>query len=569
MTKKVKNSRLNIFDIVLALLIIAIPVLVSFQGYDLDDTGTHIFNALHLFDPEVQTTSQIFYSNLITYVFYRIFGGFGLVSVFMLNAAVYIVSAFLSVNILKDVMPRTYALAGSLVSVAVEMKFIHVVSYNTYTVLFFVICCLFLYKGMTDKKHSGLNFLLCGIFGGLGVFVRLPNLLIILLGAAFIYWAVVNAMKLSEFATKVLIYLLGFAAAVGFSVLLIVSLNKAFDANIMLLGVSSSMNRGVSYSFSELLGVYISTAFEALSGVWYILLPIFFTVCGMLCGRIKNKLVSTVLYIACFGATVGFSVKFMLDGVPRNLFPVSCWIALLLTFVLSNTKKRYDPKLAALSIMAVVISVVTFAGSNTGISHANLCLNLALPIAIYEVSVLLKAVEVDAAGRVLRKTLALMLSVVFVYNYIYFSTTYFEPTDRAEIAYSVDSPKLKGLYTSKFKSEYAKTVIEKVAPLDNKYMIVYPGYDLFYYLTDKKPYTGECGIFFKSYSIERLKSDMENNRDKELPIVLFSKAEPYSVTGEGRSARDEKWQVISDFMNENSYTVYYSDEYTEIYVPTE
>lgn len=567
MEKSFRRAKWRAVDYFLAAAIVIIPVLMTFQGYDLDDTGTHIYSAMQLFNPEVQTTSQAFYSNLITFIFYKIFSRFGLVSVFLLNTFIYILSSFIAVDILKDCMPRTYALAGALVSCIIEMKFIHVVSYNTYTVFFFMICCWLLYYATVKKKN--IYFLFCGIVSGMSVFVRLPNLLICLLFAAFVYWAIVNSMKPIPFIKKTVFYAFGFAVAVVGTVVLIKAINKIFNANILLLGVFSSMDRGVSYSFTELLEIYLTTAFEALGSIWYIFMPIILCVCDMLCSRMKKSFVRPISHIVCCVAEAVFLLIFAVDGVHRNLLPVFCWIVLLITFIVANSQKHFSPKIAMLSLYAVIISVVTFAGSNTGITHANLCLCLAMPLCIWAVSKFLKIFETDLWSKVARRILAIGLCAVFVYNYMWLNTTYFEPTDRSEIIYQVDNQKLKGLYTSRFKAEYAQTATEVLSQLDNKYIIVYPGYDMIYYLSDKLPYTQQTGIFFNSYSKEKLYGDLHSNPDKELPVVFFSKSNPYDNSGTAFFTPDEKQQLIVDFMDEHSYTVYYSDNYMEIYTPTE
>ena len=142
-----QNGKTKSINIVLYCLIFAVPLFLTFFGFDLEDSGTHLYNAITMFDPQSDVGSQTFLSNLIIYIWYRIFGRFGLISTFILNTFSYVLVGIVTVHFLSDIIPKTIALVGTFFSVLMQMKFIHSSSYNTFTVVFLLICCVFFYYG--------------------------------------------------------------------------------------------------------------------------------------------------------------------------------------------------------------------------------------------------------------------------------------------------------------------------------------------------------------------------------------------------------------------------------------
>lgn len=533
------------------------------QGFDLNDTGYHAQNAAHFLDYSAETTTSQFFSRLFDYLFYQVFGFMGLSSLYLLNVCTILFSAFFAYKIVVTLVPKTVALLGILLSVLFAMNFIHIANYNTKTVFLAILCAFFLFNGLTKNKL--VFFLPGGLIAGFSIFFRFPNVMFLLFIAAILYWNIVKHQKASLFFKQTLMFLLGIALAVGASVVIVWCIDLFSPASVSFFSIQSGSTG--SYELLQLLHGYITGILQALANTFPYVLVLACAVSTLFAVKIENAAARRIAYginICVLFASVFYLAKSFDMPALVLVFGILTYIGSV--YFLQD--KTFEPLFALLFIFGILIAAIPCIGSNTKINHAKLGLFVLAPLALSIIYFVYKQLKTkNKAQAYMLKGAATLLLAAFAFNFVILSGAFMEPSNRLQITSSIQSEKMRGIFTSAFRAEFCNTAIRELSKISNPYMILY-GADGIYYLSDKIPYLNRCGINFDSYPKERLQSDLYTQHDKaQLPIVLLPKVDTYSWQRHVIAEKSEKQLIIEEFVRSHDYKIQYEDENMTIYVP--
>lgn len=550
-------------DIFLMIAIILLPVFMAMQGFDLNDTGYHAQNAAHFLDYATETTTSQVFSRLFDYLFYQVFGFMGLSALYLLNVCTILFSAFFAYKMVVTLVPKTVALLGILLSVLSAMNFIHIANYNTKIVFLAILCAFFLFNGLTKNKL--VFFLPGGLIAGFSIFFRFPNVMFLLFIAAILYWNIVKHQKASLFFKQTLMFLLGIALAVGASVVIVWCIDLFSPASVSFFSIQSGSTG--SYELLQLLHGYITGILQALANTFPYVLVLACAVSTLFAVKIENAAARRIAYginICMFLACAFYLAKSFDTQAVVLSFGIITYIGSV--YFLQN--KNLEPLFALLFIFGTLVAAMPCIGSNTKISHAKLGLFVLAPLAFYIIYYIYKQLKLkNKAQMLMLKGGAVLLLAAFAFNLVVLSGAFMEPSNRLQITSSIQSEKMRGIFTSSFRAEFCNTAIRELSEIPNPYMIIY-GADGIHYLTDKIPYLNRCGINFDSYPKEHLQNDLYAQHDKaQLPIVLLPKVDTYSYQRHVITEKSEKQLIIEEFVRTHAYRIQYEDENMTIYVP--
>lgn len=550
-------------DIFLIAAIILLPILMAMQGFDLNDTGYHAQNAAHFLDYATETTTSQIFSRLFDYLFYQVFGFMGLSALYLLNVCTILFSAFFAYKMVVTLVPKTVALLGILLSVLFAMNFIHIANYNTKSVFLAVLCAFFLFTGLTKNKL--VFFLLGGLIAGFSIFFRFPNVMFLLFIVAILYWNIIKRQKASLFFKQTLVFLLGMALAAGAGVVIVWCIDFFSPVSVSFFSIQSGSTG--SYELIQLLHGYITGILQALANTFPYVLVLVCTVSTLFAVKIENAAARRIAYginICMFLACAFYLAKSFDTQAVVLSFGIITYIGSI--YFLQN--KTLEPLFALLFIFGTLIAAMPCIGSNTKISHAKLGLFMLAPLALYIVYFVQKRLKLKSKAQTLmQQGGAALLLAAFAFNLVILSGAFMEPSNRLQLTSSIQSEKMRGIFTSSFRAEFCNTAIRELSEIPNPYMIIY-GADGIHYLTDKIPYLNRCGINFDSYPKERLQNDLYTQNDKaQLPIVLLPKVDTYSYQRHVITEKSEKQLIIEEFVRTHAYRIQYEDENMTIYVP--
>ena len=224
--------------------IIAVPLLQSFRGLDLTDTGFVATNQRFIFtDPaRVSYWFHLWLTNVVGGVIDLLFGGAGLLPMKLAAAVIFWGTAAAAFKLFKAAMPRELLWVG----VAVSMVFgfadkINIVHYNNLSTLFMALGAWLIVDGCISRRR-GLLFA-AGFVLGLSILARVPNglALALILIPLIVDLAAANAShRIRPDGKGVLLYAAGAAAAlaVGLSVMAALGHLHLYLASLRDLGAS-------------------------------------------------------------------------------------------------------------------------------------------------------------------------------------------------------------------------------------------------------------------------------------------------------------------------------------------
>ncbi|HHX37909.1 MAG TPA: hypothetical protein GX717_08015, partial [Clostridiaceae bacterium] len=136
----------------LILAIIAYPLTTMFLGLDLGDTGYHVYAYVNVFNTPDKINYTSIFSTLIGHVWYRLFGGFGLLSFNILEVILELSMAYLAFQTLKNVIGRITTLTGLLVAMLAMKTYLKVFNYHQLNVWFLLIMMILQYHAIFTNK---------------------------------------------------------------------------------------------------------------------------------------------------------------------------------------------------------------------------------------------------------------------------------------------------------------------------------------------------------------------------------------------------------------------------------
>lgn len=585
-------------NIIIAGLIILWPLVWSFLGIDMADTGSYMY---YYSNPDSGSVSLLtYFSTLIGSLWYQLYPSMGLWWMQFLEVLLVWITSYTVYRTIRNDVGKTIALTGILLSVILSTTYIKIFNFHQFNMLVSVLVSCALYKGLV--RNSSVMILIAGVFSGVLIFIRIASIPVLLVAVVIFYhnYRNANEKKIQIALRATLFYILGVISGVILVLLLYVAAgvsDRIIDELNRLNSMGSSSGDGGLYSMKRLIYYFvIDSAYSILSGI--ILIGSVLTT-GIVAGWMKSKravvifklimfiLIAFLAYILIYKTGVyprGWALLTGYNWILYGLLLITGFIYFFHSLINSNPKIY---RLGLLSILGIFAMVLSFVGSGVRLRHVILGTWILMPIALY----LLYEIYTGGISNFKvygekftwinsKKYVAgLLLIILMIPTLIYmFSTNMYDSNNILALNSQIESPNTRLLRTTERQADAVNEVISYLDEIDESMeLMVYGNSVLLYYLAERNSYV-KPWIIVTSYSTRDFRSDLElAQSSKELPIIILNRTDPYygfydydydqQLNKEISLSHNGKKNIFENFMNENSYSTVFKNDYYEILTP--
>lgn len=566
--------------------IIVFPLLFVWQGLDITDLGYLVSTYQQFFTYPENTWyfGAVWLTGLIGAVWDALFGWAGLVSFKLAYLFVIYVMMIVLYRMMTPVFDRLHVLLSLFLTVVFcSVGLSNWLSYNDLTSLFYIVAVYFLFRGLVENSNRLLLF--SGIFVGLNIFVRFPNIVGILLFIPIIYFYYLKQEPLSKMAKFCALFFLGIAVAIVFNGLLILVMGHGHYYLESLLSLyTTATDSSALHSGEGLLSALVKEHIQVFEHTWPFILSLFLV--SKLASYVSSRRAALTLLAA---ATVSFlpdylsfvADLFSLDYLPEQrqwiwtLIGTTYFCLLMMVF-----DKRNSPSIRVLGLTACMVLFLVPLGSGNGIRNAVFGLWLALPIGlVYCVS--FKNFRFSFIK--VRESQIFFVGCFFVFSLFSYgaatgySYTYRDTEIRQDMRFTVNHPMLIGVYTTQERARVMQELLDELTNhvKENDYLLAYeylPGVNAF---TKTQPYLYASWPMIYPIDILRKKLRLALIERDLLPVVVRAKGSTYNFEWpkENRGLlRSEDYRakraIITSFLKRKHYIVIWENSYFQILKPT-
>lgn len=557
-------------------LILAFPFLWVWQGLDFLDHG-YWLTAYQQFISYPEGIGDVAISSwgtlAIGYAWQSIFGGFGLVSFKLAYAVITIFSSFIAYYSLRKIFfdSRGVLLFVCFVTLTFVSKKTGIIDYNNLTALFYLLGGGFIFSALSNQ--SRLIMLLSGLILGFNLFIRLPNVLGVLLVTAIWLYAYIDNWKVRKTMRFSMFFISGYFSVIVFVLFV---MHKIGHLEYYLGGLKSilGLDSGViaSHHSSNLLLwlLFRDYSLALLMGAICIFVSVFFIKKIV---RFSNKIRWLSLFALAFIAAPILGFKHI-DGwlIPGVLYIV------LLTALFFQVRSK--DRLAALTYIALALLVLAPLGSNNGMWNAFFGMWLALPLALmtlYNIS------DVNFKGFFAKQKEVRTMYQAFVLVILFFSfmtaliSTYHDNKNRFKMTDNIVHPFLENTFTTKVRASAVQSLLRELAqyvkPGDK--LLAYNKIPMIYYLTGTEPWFGDSWPM--AIPREKLEALIKGKvvKNTNFPIIVRALGdtsnrewpEANNFIGDNYHAPGENRKLLDEFIFNHGYNEVWENKFFQILSP--
>lgn len=600
----VKENNILKYDVskIIRILLICICCFIPFininKGLDVSDTG-YILNSYRFVfsDPGSVNFSIILtsvFGNIILN-FFDIIGipsylGFKVVSaIFSLGICYYIVKS------LKVYFNENILLVGILISLLLARGHIAILMYTNLSVFILSIASIVLIKGIIKEKTE--NIFISGLLIGINTFVRISNLVQVVLIFSIFYYGWKNKKNILKDS---LIFLLGIAISLGASLLfIIICFGKVELMSMISIYLQESINSTDSHSIMDSVKINLN---QGLNGVFWIVIlwTIGFIIDYFLKTKKNSKKGIKIIYIILATLPIIFVVLkwFKFDTISifnlvytvfYSLYqPFSICVAFycLITLYRCFIKKEILIKENVILIVGFLAMISLPIGSNQGFAilyqgfYLQAVILSEFVFRIFKESNKIKYKYINRdINPVFQRGIILFVFMYFLSMLLARNITYSYRDNSKLDKFTINNYKLKGIYTTEQRAKCINELLEKIEPYVNedKELITYGSIPIFSYVLDMSPFfngfngwieMGQLGL--ESMEMSMKESEIEN----DFPLIIISNVgtnnsewpsiNTVEIMNEIKS-NDDKYYLIKDYINSNKYSLVFSNNEFEVY----
>ena len=584
--------------------IVLYPLLTSFFGIDLGDTGIHMFNYENIFSNPDKVGFTSYFTSVTGNLWLMLFGNLGIWGLNLLEVIMEIAMATVVYKAFGKNLGEVQTLFGIFIAVLASDTYLNVFNYHQFNVFLLILILICQYKAITEDKR--IFSLFAGVFFTIVVCSRMGSVTAIVTCFLYLFWYMCENKDI-----KFLLRHMGsfFAGTLGMGivmagVLLLSGQTAYFIANISrLFGLASSSGGG--YSMDNLWSTFIFGNLDAIaSGFIFLSAGIVLVLgFGMIFTsketEIKRRVFNILFGIVTVGVA-GYQLIYAYDvneapNWPQMTTGPSFFIGLFYVITFFSIfyhlhAKDGKTEIALIGVEAIILPLLTIAGSNTGTKHVILAFWFIAPISVSSVFALLKKSSVQLINEMASKlgivikysALVLTLFVLCVSGgYKFFDMIYatmnFDSTDRSSLRYSIENDKLKFMKTTKREADAVNGVLQTVSDLQKKdtkeeKLMVFGGSILLYSLTDMEAYV-QPWVSNPNYSEEKLLQDIKKAEQESdtLPIIIYCRTNNYYgfeewnynvlIDSEKSNMYGGKKELFAEYLEEKNYSIEYMNDY--------
>ena len=584
--------------------IVLYPLLTSFFGIDLGDTGIHMFNYENIFSNPEKVGFTSYFTSVIGNLWLMLFGNLGIWGLNLLEVIMEIAMATVVYKAFGKNLGEVQTLFGIFIAVLASDTYLNVFNYHQFNVFLLILILICQYKAITEDKR--LFSLFAGVFFTVVVCSRMGSVTAIVTCFLYLFWYMCENKDIKFLLRHMGSFLAGTLGmgSVMAGVLFLSGQTAYFIANISrLFGLASSSGGG--YSMDNLWSTFIFGNLDAIaSGFIFLSAGIVLVLgFGMIFTsketEIKRRVFNILFGIVTVGVA-GYQLIYAYDvneapNWPQMTTGPSFFIGLFYVITFFSIfyhlhAKDGKTEIALIGVEAIILPLLTIAGSNTGTKHVILAFWFIAPISVSSVFALLKKSSVQLINEMASKlgivikysALVLTLFVLCVSGgYKFFDMIYatmnFDSTDRSSLRYSIENDKLKFMKTTKREADAVNGVLQTVSDLQKKdtkeeKLMVFGGSILLYSLIDMEAYV-QPWVSNPNYSEEKLLQDIKKAEQESdtLPIIIYCRTNNYYgfeewnynvlIDSEKSNMYGGKKELFAEYLEEKNYSIEYMNDY--------
>lgn len=584
--------------------IVLYPLLTSFFGIDLGDTGIHMFNYENIFSNPDKVGFTSYFTSVTGNLWLMLFGNLGIWGLNLLEVIMEIAMATVVYKAFGKNLGEVQTLFGIFIAVLASDTYLNVFNYHQFNVFLLILILICQYKAITEDKR--IFSLFAGVFFTIVVCSRMGSVTAIVTCFLYLFWYMCENKDIKFLLRHMGSFLAGTLGmgSVMAGVLFLSGQTAYFIANISrLFGLASSSGGG--YSMDNLWSTFIFGNLDAIASGFIFLSAGIVLVLGF--GMIftsKETEIKRRVFNILFGlvtvGVAGYQLIYAYDvneapNWPQMTTGPSFFIGLFYVITFFSIfyhlhAKDGKTEIALIGVESIILPLLTIAGSNTGTKHVILAFWFIAPISVSSVFALLKKSSVQLINEMASKlgivikysALVLTLFVLCVSGgYKFFDMIYatmnFDSTDRSSLRYSIENDKLKFMKTTKREADAVNGVLQTVSDLqkrdtEEEKLMVFGGSILLYSLTDMEAYV-QPWVSNPNYSEEKLLQDIKKAEQESdtLPIIIYCRTNNYYgfeewnynvlIDSEKSNMYGGKKELFAEYLEEKNYSIEYMNDY--------
>lgn len=597
------------FKYFLCMCIFLYPFVTSFYGIDLGDTGLHTYMFSNLYDTPELIGFTSYFTTVIGWSWLQIFGFLGLWGLNLLEVILEMIMSFTVYKTFKTHLGEYETLIGILVAVLASDTYLNVFNYHQFNVCLLIVILCFEFRAITEDKK--IYSVLAGVFFAIVVFSRMGSVTAIVTLFLYLFWYWVENKNLDYLIKHVVACFVGTlvttCAMIG--LLFATGQTEYFVDNIFRLsGLASSSES--DYGMNNLLDTFVYGNLDAIASgaILFAAAVVFLLGADVLLKKEKNsrnKIVNVLIAIVAMGIAI-YQMHYAYDVNPVASWPqmttgpsyvIGVFYVITFFCLAYHLYSEKNKEVALIAVIAIVLPLLTIAGSNTGTKHVILGLWIIAPVVVYVVLAMFKqdvirqkASQITEAFGLKTKKVAWILTLLVAccsfalkFTHMIYYTTNFDSVDRSTINSSINNEKVKYLKTTEREANAVNGVLEQIEELrysEEDPLMVFGGSLLFYYMTDMNSYV-QPWFSNTNYAAERLESDLEAATEKydKFPIVVYGRTNNYygfyeydyetQIQTEISRQYNGKKDRFVQFLSDHAYKLQYVNDYYLVLVSSD
>ncbi|TKG94735.1 hypothetical protein EYV94_12390 [Puteibacter caeruleilacunae] len=574
MTEMIKKHMFWLFFI----FILCWQILLTFQGLDLADTGFHLTAFSQIFNApdSVQYSMMFWLSDIVGALWMKLFPSGGLYWIRIGWVVCSTATFLIYYSLLRMVLSQREAL----LSLTVILVFIlqggpECLNYDVLTTLGYGIGIFFLIKGLLRSK--GMYLLISGLVFGICLFLKLSNLAYLGFWAVIVFTHIIYRNSKCRLLVDSVCWLSGVVVGMALILILIHQLGhwELFVNNLIFtsqMGADESASHGLIPLLKSYVLGYINAFVMLLIGGFVVWCFNWFS------GRQTRGITQsyqTMLLIAAATLTLVLSILF------KDVFWSKVRYLLIGVMIAYGTIAMFDARQSGntrlLAFSGLLLLVIAPLGSDSGLAKSVWGMWLLGPLALvkmFDFEFMKRHFSLDIS-KIVRQAFVLVIGISAV---IYaWQHTYFDVGSRLDKRYTVDHPKLRGIYTSEKRAEAMNEVINNAFPIIEKeeYLLGFIEIPMFNYLTDTKPFitTSWPKLYYNADVFAEKLDDAVKNKGK-LPVIIrqlqATKLEEWPVDNVNGGNSYMQWPehgvVLDNFIRKYNYVIVWENEMFQLLI---
>lgn len=573
---------------VVTVILFIIFFFLSFQGFDITDSGYHFTNQYQLLKyplSSIHLNPMFILSDAAGGTWLHLIGTPNVFWGRLGGALIFSICAFIVASILEAHFPKKDVFIAVLINVLFLTSFFsQYIHYFTFPALLILIFLWVFHKSLSVPQESRVFAVYAFILGLLFVpivlsrFTLVAFVVVVPLIAVY-FW--LTRRPLNGLIRGGMYVLIGVILATGvvlyvFSNLEILGVYINIIKTQLVHSATGGESVSASHSMIELFTSYTSQYIHVILGVLIFIGGVLFI------GRIKDKLsqkwISLILILTAIAAitlNVFFPwmayLSFLLSyGIPRLFIG----IIILCTLLFLYYHKTPDHNLALLLLVACTLMIINPLGSGTGIIKSLHAFWLALPLSLLCIQRLGNFADVRFI-KTLSSLVPTILVIMFIFAIFFHATNiYRDDPNRLNLTTPFETPQLKWTYSTPERVQVTDeliTVIERETD-PGDYVLMVNSMPMFYYLTETRPALGQPWIdLYSSDQIIALEEERVEMGEIEPKLFIYSKVNPrdryWPQSNAPLWAQDkEKIDYLgSKYIDTYQYTLLWENEAFDVY----